>query len=178
MTNKKKNKDNYYIDPIEFTNEMTPHAEECRAAREKGLPMPRCPESIGAKFLLLAENVSRRGNFYRYPFREDMVSDAIENMLKYRYNFDPLKAQKPETAAFSYFTQYAMFAFYNRIRLEKKELEKKARYVQKVALHEYITDAVNDYDRGNTFGNDYIDYLINWMEEKMADEEKKKVKKE
>lgn len=163
---------NHYIDKEEFTEEMHDHAVECRAAKDAGLPMPRCPESIGEKFWLIATNVSNKGNFYNYPFKDEMICDALENMVRYRYNYDKAKG-----AAFSYFTQYAIYAFISRIKSEKKELSKKAKWVQKIAIHEVIPHVLNDQDVSVDFKNDYLDWLIGYYDERLDEDEKSKLKK-
>ena len=160
---------NHYIDKDIFTEEMHEHAEECRAAKANNKPMPRCPEQIGQKFLMIAEGVSKKGNFYNYPFRDEMICDALENMVRYRYNYDKAKG-----AAFSYFTQYAMYAFISRIKAEKKELTKKAKWVQKVAIHEIIPHVLGDQDLADDFKNDYVSWLIEYYDEKLDEEDKKK----
>lgn len=168
----KKGTGNHYIDKEEFSAEMDIHARDCREYRSRGEPMPRCPESIGKKFLLIATNVANKGNFYNYPFKDEMICDALENMVRYRYNYD-----KEKGAAFSYFTQYAIFAFISRIKLEKKELTKKAKWVQKIAIHEIIPHILNDQDLGGDFKNEYVNWLIDYYDEKLDDAEKKKLPK-
>lgn len=168
--NEKKNTGNHYIDKEEFSNEMNIHAADCRDAKGKGLQMPRCPESIGLKFLLIATNVANKGNFYNYPFKDEMICDALENMVRYRYNYRIEKG-----AAFSYFTQYAMYAFISRIKLEKKELTKKARWVQKIAIHDIIPHILNDTDLGSDFKNDYVEWLISYYDEKLDTVDKAKL---
>jgi len=163
---------NHYIDKEKFTEEMHDHAEECRAAIAAKKPMPRCPESIGEKFYLIAVNVSKKGNFYNYPFKDEMISDALENMIRYRYNYDKAKG-----AAFSYFTQYAMYAFISRIKTEKKELTKKARWVQKVAIHEVVPHVLGDQDLDDDFKNEYVNWLVEYYDEKLDEHEPKKKRK-
>ena len=65
----------------------------------------------------IAENLSRKPNFINYPYRDEMISDGIENCLLYAYNFDPSKSSNP----FSYFTQIIYYAFLRRIQKEKKQ---------------------------------------------------------
>ena len=52
-------------------------------------------------------------------FREDMISDGIENCVQYIHNFDPEKSKNP----FSYFTQVCWYAFIRRISKEKKQID-------------------------------------------------------
>ena len=80
-------------------------------------PKPQVTEYIGECFLLIAERLSTRPNFVNYPFRDEMIGDAIENCLMYAANFDPEKSKNP----FAYFTQITYFAFLRRIQREKKQ---------------------------------------------------------
>jgi len=52
-------------------------------------------------------------------FRDDMISDGIENCVQYIHNFDPEKSRNP----FAYFTQIIHYAFLRRIQKEKKQLD-------------------------------------------------------
>ena len=54
--------------------------------------------------------------FSGYSFREEIVSDGIENMVMYFNNFDPEKSSNP----FAYFTQIVYYAAYRRITKEEK----------------------------------------------------------
>jgi hypothetical protein len=65
----------------------------------------------------IADRLSRKPNFINYPYRDEMISDGIENCLLYAYNFDPKKSTNP----FSYFTQIIYYAFLRRISKEKKQ---------------------------------------------------------
>jgi hypothetical protein len=66
----------------------------------------------------IAEGLSHKPNFINYTYRDEMVSDGIENCLMYFENFDPTKSSNP----FAYFTQIIYFAFLRRIQKEKKQL--------------------------------------------------------
>ncbi len=80
-------------------------------------PKPQVTEYIGECFLLIAERLSTRPNFINYPYRDEMIGDAIENCLMYAANFDPEKSKNP----FAYFTQITYFAFLRRIKKEKDQ---------------------------------------------------------
>lgn len=87
-------------------------------SKKNGTPKPKIPEYIGECVLLIANRLSTKPNFINYPFREEMVSDGIENCICYIDNFDPFKSDNP----FAYFTQIIYFAFLRRIQKEKKQL--------------------------------------------------------
>ena len=48
-------------------------------------------------------------------YKEDMISDGVENCVQYIDNFDPAKSKNP----FAYFTQIVYYAFLRRIAKEK-----------------------------------------------------------
>jgi len=62
--------------------------------------LPIIPDYAGECFLKIAERLSHRPNFINYAFREEMVSDGIENSVMYASNFNPEKSTNP----FAYFT--------------------------------------------------------------------------
>ena len=105
---------------------MTEWKEQIKVAEETGREKPPITEYIGECFLLIAERLSMRANFINYPFREEMVGDAIENCLMYASNFDPTKSKNP----FSYFTQIIYYAFLRRIQKEKKQNYIKYRIIE------------------------------------------------
>ena len=120
-------------------------------AEAEGKKKPQVPNYIGECFIKIAQHTSYRPNFIGYPFREEMVSDGIENCLMYFHNFDPEKSDNP----FGYFTLVVWRAFLRRIAKEKKELEKKYRYIQSLDIHELVTQ---EHDAGE-FTNQFIEYL-------------------
>lgn len=109
--------DSHYIDNKEFFAEMVEWKTLVNSAEESGDPKPPVTEYIGQCFLLIAERLSTRPNFVNYPFRDEMVGDAIENCLMYASNFDPEKSKNP----FAYFTQITYYAFLRIIQREKKQ---------------------------------------------------------
>ena len=111
-----KNSD-HYIDNKLFYSEMIEWKNQVKSAEEIDDPKPPVTQYIGECFLLIAERLSTRPNFVNYPFREEMVGDAIENCLMYAGNFDPDKSKNP----FAYFTQITYYAFLRRIQREKKQ---------------------------------------------------------
>ena len=71
-------------------------------------------------------------------FREDMISDGIENCVQYINNFDPTKSSNP----FAYFTQIVYFAFLRRIAKEKKQLEIKSKILEQSGYDEvFVSDS-------------------------------------
>ena len=80
-------------------------------------------------------------------FKEDMISDGIENCVQYIHNFNPEKSQNP----FAYFTQIIHYAFLRRIQKEKKQLEIKNKILERTGY-----DQVFDKDASDD--SSYSDY--------------------
>ena len=109
--------ENHYIHNDKFFAEMSKWKDQVIEAEEQGERRPPVTEYIGECFLKISEKLSHRPNFVNYPYREEMVSDGIENCLMYAHNFNPEKSKNP----FSYFTQMIYYAFLRRIEREKKQ---------------------------------------------------------
>tara|TARA_Y100001937_G_scaffold103462_1_gene142681 strand:- start:666 stop:1214 length:549 start_codon:yes stop_codon:yes gene_type:complete len=117
MKVKKMSEKKHYVDNEKFFNAMVEWKNEYKEAIDAGDPKPAVSEYIGDCFLKISEKLSHRPNFANYPYRDEMVSDGIENCLMYAHNFDPEKSKNP----FSYFTQMIYYAFLRRIEKEKKQ---------------------------------------------------------
>jgi hypothetical protein len=105
---------------------------------------PPIPNYLGDCFLKIATHLSYKPNFVNYMFREDMISDGIENCVQYIHNFDPEKSTNP----FAYFTQIIHYAFLRRIQKEKKQLEIKNKIIERSGF-----DEVMMVDDGLLFGS-------------------------
>ena len=105
---------------------------EDRAKHWKG--KPPIPNYLGECFLKIATHLSYKPNFVNYMFRDDMISDGIENCVQYIHNFDPDKSKNP----FAYFTQIIHYAFLRRIQKEKKQLEIKTKIIERTGFDEVM----------------------------------------
>jgi len=114
---KKKKNAAHYVDNEEFLVAMVAWKVTLAEAEASGDPKPGVTEYICKCFLNIATHLSYRPNFIGYSYREEMISDGIENCLMYCSNFDPKKSSNP----FSYFTQIIYYAFLRRIQKEKKQ---------------------------------------------------------
>ena len=111
-------KKQHYVDNEKFLEVMSDYREKYLQAKDNDTELPIIPDYAGECFLKIAERLSHRPNFINYAFREEMVSDGIENSVMYASNFNPEKSANP----FAYFTQIIYFAFLRRIEKEKKQL--------------------------------------------------------
>ena len=111
-------KKQHYVDNEKFLVVMRDYREKYLKSKDDEIEPPQIPDYAGECFLKIAERLSHRPNFINYAFREEMVSDGIENCVMYGSNFNPEKSTNP----FAYFTQIIYYAFLRRIEKEKKQL--------------------------------------------------------
>ena len=104
---------------------------------------PRITNYLGECILKIANHLSYRPNFINYTYREEMISDGIENCLQYIDKFNPEKSTNP----FAYFTQIIYYAFVRRIQKEKKQqaikekLLKESNIESRIVLQQHDDDA-------------------------------------
>jgi len=113
----KKKVTQHYVDNKKFLEAMVIYRDKVNSAKENNRKKPDVTNYIGECFLKIANHLSYRPNFINYTYRDDMISDGIENCLQYMNNFDPNKSTNP----FAYFTQIIYYAFIRRIQKEKKQ---------------------------------------------------------
>ena len=144
----KRKRSEHYVNNKEFLAALIKYREDKEIAEMKGLPKPPIPRYIGECFLKIANHLSFKPNFVNYMFKEDMISDGIENCVQYVHNFNPEKSQNP----FAYFTQIIHYAFLRRIQREKRQLEIKNKIIERSGYSEV-------FDDNNTLdGSNYSDY--------------------
>ena len=137
MPKAKKQKGVHYVDNKEFLEAMIEFKEICNDAKEKEIERPPVSNYIGECFLKIATHLSYKPNFINYTYREDMISDGIENCLQYVENFNPEKSNNP----FAYFTQIIYYAFLRRIAKEKKQTHVKNKMIENVSYESWETMA-------------------------------------
>ena len=128
-------KSEHYVNNKELLEALIVYREKVAIAKEKDLPKPRITNYLGSCFLKIATHLSYKPNFVNYMFRDDMISDGIENCVQYIHNFDPEKSRNP----FAYFTQIIHYAFLRRIQKEKKQLDIKNKIIEKTGFDEVMT---------------------------------------
>jgi len=134
MTKRKRSE--HYVNNKEFLAALIKYREDKEIAEIQGKPKPPIPRYIGECFLKIANHLSFKPNFVNYMFKEDMISDGIENCVQYIHNFNPEKSQNP----FAYFTQIIHYAFIRRINKEKKQLEIKNKILERSGYSEVFGD--------------------------------------
>jgi len=166
MNTMKKSEKEHYVNNKEFLAAMIEYKKAVALAEEKGKEKPPVTDYIGSCFLKIANHLSYRPNFINYTFRDDMISDGIENCLQYLDNFNPEKSNNP----FAYFTQIIYYAFIRRIQKEKKQVTIK----QKMIMEANYDDMTLQPGEEREFTNQFTEFL---QKNTIIEEPKKKEKK-
>lgn len=141
----------HYVNNKDFLVALNVYLGELKDAADAGLPKPQVSEYIGECLVKIANELSGKSNFMNYTYRDEMVSDAIENCFVYLDRFDPAKSSNP----FAYFTQISYFAFVRRIKKEQRQLATRYRYIQSMDIDNIIRQI---HDEGDT-GSQLVSYL-------------------
>jgi len=88
-----KKKSVHYVDNKQFLQAMIDWRESCDVAEALEKISPPVTNYIGECFLKIATHLAYRPNFINYTYRDEMVSDGIENCLQYVKNFNPEKSK-------------------------------------------------------------------------------------
>lgn len=161
-------KQKHYINNEDFLKALVDYKDSCTLAKKESLPNPEIPNYIGECFMKIAEGLSHKPNFINYTYRDEMMSDGIENCLMYFNNFDPSKSKNP----FAYFTQIIYYAFLRRIQKEKKQTYVKYKATEQMGiLDEY---ELMEFEDGTTKQFELYENISEFIE---TYEETKKAKK-
>ena len=161
---KTRKKSEHYVDNKVFLQAMIEYKDKCEKAEKRKRKKPPVTNYIGECFLKIANHLSYRPNFINYTFRDDMISDGIENCLQYLKNFNPDKSNNP----FAYFTQIIYYAFIRRIQKEKKQTNIKYKMIEQGGIDEF---SVLPGDTNNDYKNQFLEFL---RKNKPSTEEPKK----
>ena len=164
-----KKKPAHYVSNKELLAAMIEFRDNCKEAEESGEDKPKVPEYVGECILKIANGLSNRPNFINYTYRQEMISDGIENCLQYIHNFNPEKSKNP----FAYFTQIIYYAFIRRIQKEKKQQEVKQKMIANYGI-EQMMDSMEGDD--TQYQSQMLDFLRRNSREETEADKKKEVK--
>ena len=153
----------HYVDNKKFLEAMIEYRNKCIKAEEKNRKKPDVTNYIGECFLKIANHLSYRPNFINYTYRDDMISDGIENCLQYMSNFNPDKSNNP----FAYFTQIIYYAFIRRIQKEKKQMQVKSKLIQNAGVENMMDQLAGD-------DKVYQSAMLDFLQRNSKEEEPKK----
>ena len=171
-TVKQPKKPKQYVNNGDFLQALIEYKEGCKLAKKNKTANPPIPNYIGECFMKIAEGLSHKPNFINYTYRDEMISDGIENCLMYFDNFDPTKSKNP----FAYFTQIIYYAFLRRIQKEKKQTYVKYKATEQMGILDEFE--LMEFDDGTTKQFELYDNIAEFIETyEDAKNAKKAVKK-
>jgi DNA-directed RNA polymerase specialized sigma24 family protein len=150
----------HYVDNKKFLEAMIEYRARCTNAEEQKESKPDVTNYIGECFLKIANHLSYRPNFINYTYRDDMISEGIENCLQYMSNFNPDKSKNP----FAYFTQIIYFAFIRRIQKEKKQMQIKSKLIANIGVENMMDQLAGD-------DKQYQSQLLDFLQRNFREEE-------
>jgi hypothetical protein len=143
----------HYVDNKKFLAAIIERKELMAESEASGDKPPRITNYLGECILKIANHLSYRPNFINYTYREEMISDGIENCLQYIDRFDPAKSSNP----FAYFTQIIYYAFVRRITKEKKQQMIKEKLLKHSNIEERI--ALQAHEDERDYQQQFVDIL-------------------
>jgi hypothetical protein len=161
-----------YVNNADFLKALKEYKQTVKEAEEAGEPKPQVTNYIGECILKIANHLSYKPNFINYTYRDEMISDGIENCIMYIDNFNPERSSNP----FAYFTQIIYFAFLRRIQKEKKQTYIKGKIIMEMPFEAFDLQGADD---DGSFHNSYVDFVQanNIYGDLIEKEDQKKLKK-
>jgi len=173
-------KRNDYVSNAELLSALLEHGRNVKEATARKAEKPRVPTYVAECIIKIATRLAYRPNFKNYTFRDEMISDGIENAFTAVKTFDPAKSQNP----FAYFTQIIWWAFVRRIHTEKKYLYTKYAASRQAELLDMMSDSqVGDEERyGGTlaygeWSQEQMNKFMEDFEQRLRDKKKERIDK-
>lgn len=162
-SNTPKEQREHYVNNREFSQAVVDYVKVVHAAKSAHKDIPNVTEYIGKCMLKIAEGLSRKPNFIRYTYREEMVMDAVENCIKAIMNYNVnAKTRSGVPNAFAYFTQICYYAFLRRIFKEKKQQDIKELYRKHAGIESFAHfDDMDGVTPSHTGGEGIIERIRN-----------------
>lgn len=163
----------HYVDNKKLSDEVTAYAIKYREAIANGTPEPRINNYLGECIIKIANRLASRPNFVRYSYKDEMIADGIENVIRYLHNFNPQKAldagKRPN--AFSYITTQIWMAYLRRIDKEKKQQYIKEKNIEMAGI---LSDFASTQDSDHRkFNSDFLSIMSNGLNNLDYDQKRK-----
>ena len=167
-----------YVNNPEFLAAIIAYKKMCVEAEDCGDSKPQIPDYIGECIYQISNRLASKPNFSGYSYKDEMISDGLENAIQAIGNFNPEKSSNP----FAYFTQIIWYAFLRRIDKEKKQLYIKHKVTENSVMSGTAVEGTDD-EGSPTYidlDNEYMTNFVRQYEKKMEDkrqQQQKRVKK-
>lgn len=148
----------HYVNNKSLYEHMKVYIEEYNASKENNTEPPKIPNYIGECIFLICNKLSYKPNFMNYSYRDEMISDGLENCIASVNNFNPEKSNNP----FAYFTQIAWNAFLRRIAKEKKQTYIKHKNLENNFSINELDSIFQDFQTENTMNTVSSEIIKNY----------------
>lgn len=153
-----------YVNNKQLFLVMQQYHQQVLLSKQQGTTKPAVPDYVGRCLLLISTRLASKASFAGYTYKDDMISDGIQNCIEYIDNFDPTKSNNP----FAYFTQIIKFAFIRRIDREKKQ-----QYIKIKNLENYsLNNEISSVELKQLENNDANDLFVKTFENKLITKKK------
>ncbi len=164
-----------YVNNPEFLQAIVDYKKLCNEAEDAGDSTPQIPNYIGHCIYQISTRLASKPNFSGYSYKDEMISDGLENAVQALGNFDPEKSHNP----FAYFTQIIWYAFLRRIEKEKKQLYIKHKVTANSVIQGTATEGGDDATGDPAYidlDNEYMTNFADAYEKKLEDKKKNLIK--
>jgi hypothetical protein len=163
----------HYVDNKKFYEEILKYRNKVEIAKTEDREEPRLPEYIGECIYKIAHKLSTMPRFVNYSYREEMISDGIENCIMYFKDYNPEIGQNP----FAYFTQIIYYAFLRRIGKEEKNRYIIYKNYQESIVNQGQSNYLVDVDDNHLMPTQIYDNINEFMDKFEKKEEEKKIRR-
>jgi hypothetical protein len=156
----------HYVDNDEMLAAWMAYQEDRKKAAAEGRDDPVVPRYLAECILKICHRTAYKYNFINYSYRDEMVSDAIENCLRGINTFNPATSKY----IFSYYTTAAWNAFIRRIQREENQSAIKGKIICELDVDSIVRQ---EHDNGE-YQTNYVEYMKQAQDYREAHEERKK----
>jgi len=151
----------HYVDNKKFTIALTKWTDEQRRRKARGWKQKRVTPYLAESILAICKNISRRVNFIAYPYRDEMVGDAIENCIKYLRNFNGEKYNN----GFGYVSMVAYRSMVRKIKREKLLHTKHLKFIKGLVDISELSNVINANNDDDPYYAGYVDNMQSLLDD-------------
>ena len=152
-----------------------------KKALAEGTPLPMIPNYVAVQVDRIISKMSTRYNYRDYPYREDMVAEAVVNILRYLHTFDVGHiGRKGKINFFSWVTMCADRSFARKLNIEEEHNYIKLRSFEEAGGFAALSDDPDFLQQAfvdtTGIGMDFRERIGTFEEKKEAQRQKEREK--
>lgn len=144
---------NHYLDNKAIHEELVEYVLAYRKSKAENTKPPRLSNNIGKAIIDTITNFSYTHKYSGYPYREDMVLEAIYIVTKYAHNYDYENYKNPH----AYITFIGERLFWRYIKREKAIFAGKQKMMKDIDISAYDTQ---EFDKDEDFRHILKEILV------------------